>query len=163
MFFSKYLEVGEKWVFGIDLGASKFQHAIVYLDNLYYIDADVPHLYLKDFNVYVGENSDYKLNPKCAGGPFLGADDEASKLGGKWKHFKEVWCNLKGQYMHIVADINTYTVWMSIGSLAIIGSDYDRPTPIPTSVDIFASESMTIEIAAVESLHTIGNVLDIKL
>ena len=95
-------------------------------------------------------------------------DDETNRIDGKWKFFKEVWCNLQGQYMHIVADLSQTNLkgkfyYQTIASLAIIGSDYDRPTAIPTSIDIFASESMKIEIGAVRSLHTIGNVLDIKL
>ena len=55
----------------------------------------------------------------CAGGPFMRTDDpesyttwsyqDVSKINDYgnqlWKFGKEIWCNLEGRYMHIIADL----------------------------------------------------------
>ena len=47
-----------------------------------------------------------------------------------WNFGKEIWCNMAGRYMHIVADLNylssesSYT--MTICSLGIMGTQYVR-------------------------------------
>lgn len=127
------ISADEKLTLGINLGVSKFQHAIVIVEDLRYSASTYSNYFLQNYNIYVGENSDYSLNTPCEGGPFMQIDDPTSKSEGKWKFFKEVWCNLQGQYMHIVVERGG-TDLMAIGSIAIIGSDYQRPIAIPTSV-----------------------------
>ena len=45
-----------------------------------------------------------------------------------WNFGKEIWCNMAGRYMHIVADLNhlstAYTV--SLCSVGIMGTQYVR-------------------------------------
>ena len=63
--------------------------------------------------------------------------------GGKaWTYGKEVWCNLEGRYMHIVADLShllsspysftSYT--MSLCQLGIMGTEYVHTEAPPTEI-----------------------------
>ena len=71
-------------------------------------------------------------------------NDERSEPGGRtpgdvWTYGIEVWCNLEGQYVHIVADLSHlgggYT--MSLCSIGIMGASLVRDEPLPTSIEIF--------------------------
>lgn len=68
----------------------------------------------QNFEIYIGNDSDYTKNNKCAGGPFMRTDDSTNyhdwadfydTYTDIWNFGKEVWCNLEGRYMHIVADL----------------------------------------------------------
>ena len=101
----------------IDLGQIVFQHAILivqYLRNGAHYD--VPPLNheknTQNYEVYIGNNEDYKKNNKCAGGPHMVTTDPNNYIAAdptvpypQWKYGKELWCNLEGQYMTIVADL----------------------------------------------------------
>ena len=56
-----------------------------------------------------------------------------------WTYGIEVWCNLEGQYVHIVADLShlsgSYT--MSLCSVGIMGASLVRDEPLPASIEIF--------------------------
>ena len=61
-----------------------------------------------------------------------------------WPFGKEDWCNLEGQYMHMVADLNhlkdTYDSYtMSVCSVAVYGTKYIRKggegAQLPTKVE----------------------------
>ena len=56
-----------------------------------------------------------------------------------WNYGKEVWCNLEGRYMHIVADMNHlagqgYT--MALCSVGIMGTQYVRDQTLPETLEI---------------------------
>ena len=56
-----------------------------------------------------------------------------------WNFGKEVWCNLEGRYMHIVADLNHlagqgYT--MTLCSIGIMGTQYVRDQTLPETLEI---------------------------
>ena len=68
----------------------------------------------QNYEIYVGNHADYTKNKKCAGGPFMKIDDSANyhtysyehtPYPDIWNYGRETWCNLEGQYMHIVADL----------------------------------------------------------
>ena len=72
--------------------------------------------------------------------------DERTTGGGTpasvWIYGKEVWCNLEGQYVHIVADLShltpTYGSYkMSLCSVGIMGASLVRDEPLPASIEIF--------------------------
>ena len=72
-------------------------------------------LKFQNYEIYIGNDSDYTKNSKCPGGPFMRTDDNAnyhswtasgSTFNDIWNYGKEVWCNLEGRYMHIVADLS---------------------------------------------------------
>ena len=54
--------------------------------------------------------------------------------GYVWTYGIEVWCNLEGQYVHIVADLShlmlPYT--MSLCSVGIMGASLVRDEPLPS-------------------------------
>lgn len=124
---------GHKFIFGLNFGEPVFQHAIYLQQDLNggraweswegedYFD---PTILLQNFEIHIGNNEDYTQNPKCAGGPFMRIDDvesyfydqQAANLGyGNgpgtgfvWKYGLEQFCNMEGQFMHIVADLSHF-------------------------------------------------------
>ena len=59
------------------------------------------------------------------------SDGKDINNGKAWTYGKEVWCNLEGRYMHIIADLshlfNTYSSYtMSLCQLGIMGTEYVR-------------------------------------
>ena len=67
-----------------------------------------------------------------------------------WRFGVEAWCNMKGRYMHIVADLSHYAAGtnykMSICALGIMGTKYEHHSTIPTTVDVPLGQTSTIEI-----------------
>ena len=71
-----------------------------------------------------------------------------------WNYGEEIWCNLEGRYTHIIASQahrppgEIYD--QDICQLAILGTIYERNTPLPSHVDIIVepdTESLfTIEV-----------------
>ena len=72
-------------------------------------------------------------------------DERALTLGGSsrpaadvWTYGKEAWCNSKGQYVHIVADLShlspPYT--MSICSIGVMGASYARNEAISEKAEL---------------------------
>ena len=64
----------------------------------------------QNYEIYIGNHSDYRENNNCAGGPFMKTDDAANYHtwtdgSSLWNYGKEVWCNLEGRFMHVVADL----------------------------------------------------------
>ena len=108
---------------GIDFGEPVFMHAITYFQAQVGWNHSNKYQYFENYEIYIGNDSDYNNNQKCAGGPFLNVDDPNSfvyhpkaeindadpfglGLGIIWPNGKEIWCNLEGSYLHIVADLN---------------------------------------------------------
>ena len=49
--------------------------------------------------------------------------------GNLWNYGAEIWCNLEGQYVTMVADLaHLSTYEMSICSLGVMGAEYVRDT-----------------------------------
>ena len=67
-------------------------------------------------------------------------DERAEK--DVWTYGIEVWCNLEGQYVHIVADLShlsgSYTMSLcSVGVMGTLGASWVRDEPLPASIEIF--------------------------
>ena len=65
--------------------------------------------HVQNVEIYIGNSPNFLENPKCPGGPFMVRDDPLSytdteKHENVWRHGEEAWCNLEGQYTHIVAN-----------------------------------------------------------
>ena len=64
--------------------------------------------------MHVGNNTDWRLNPSCPGGPYMTILDDGSPQSGwvydpkfsynVWRYGTERPCNLVGRYVTIVAD-----------------------------------------------------------
>ena len=57
----------------------------------------------------IGDDSDITNNPACTGGPHMKIDDtsnftELLDSTEMWNYGKELWCNLPGRYVALVAD-----------------------------------------------------------
>ena len=57
---------------------------------------------------YIGDSATFSDNALCPGGPFM-VKDSSNYIDGEWTAGKEVWCNLQGQYTHMIADLSTAT------------------------------------------------------
>ena len=129
--------------------------------------------WLQNFEIYVGNSEDYSWNKACPGGPYQKVDDTSSsylydsdKNHYLWNFGKEVWCNLEGQFVTILADLSAlanedwYT--MSICSLGVMGTEYVRDKKPPTTIQLNYMEAYTLSVENIYSKETIGNVLDIQ-
>ena len=56
-----------KLVMTLDFKESLFQHCVLLVQD---VSALVEKNYLQNVEIYIGNSTDYKKNPKCAGGPF---------------------------------------------------------------------------------------------
>ena len=84
------------------------------LDNTYQVDAILimgdwrPANHLSEFNLYVGNDSDYTNNVQCAGGPFAFPVDSDygtwTESSTSWVNGVEAWCNLSGKYVSFVRE-----------------------------------------------------------
>ena len=143
---------GHKMVIKIDLGKILFVHCLLVLQDLfkglYPSTHSKTNEFLQNLEFYIGNDTDYTKNAKCPGGPFMVVGDyeksytfgaynsqEASYL---WNYGVEAWCNLEGRYVTIVADLTDLIApyEMTICSLGIMGAEYVRLTPMPSSVDV---------------------------
>ena len=83
-----------------------------------------------------------------------------------WNYGVETWCNLEGQYVFIVADLNNLSsegsYEQTICSLGIMGVQYVHSTKEPPKTLEVLSEGMhTLQIENISAAQTIGNTLDI--
>ena len=113
--------------------------------------------------MYVGDNSDFKMNSKCPGGPH---QDMQSLV---WYQGKEIWCNLPGQRVTIDADISymigkdTSITTLHICSFGLMGVKYVRDTEPPTTMTVEDGQDEFFSIDKIYPKQKIGNILDIKL
>ena len=58
--------------------------------------------------------------------------------GNVWTYGIEVWCNAKGQYVHIVADLSHLTppYTMSVCSVGIMGTSFTRGEAVTSYVEL---------------------------
>ena len=98
------------------------------------------------------------MNPMSSG---------SSNAMGENKLGKEIWCNLEGQYVTFVADLNHLKDLgfdISLCSLGIMGTKYGLSgATMPTAETVAISEQKTIDIPRITSEYEIGNTLSIKL
>ena len=93
---------------------------------------------------------------------------EGMEYNDVWNYGKEVWCNLEGRYMHIVADF-THLIGtnfnVNLCSVGIMGTQYIRADPLPETLEIYNNVLTTLSIPNIYSSPqlAIGNILDIKL
>ena len=83
-----------------------------------------------------------------------------------WKHGKEVWCNLEGRYMHIIADLNHLAgdaYVMELCSVGIMGTQYVRDQTLPETLDIQKDGPTSLTISHIYSKIAIGNLLNINV
>ena len=87
---------------------------------------------------------------------------------GDWRYISETWCNLQGQYTHIVRDFAdvyasaTY-YYPSLCSVGVMGTKYVRNTPAPTTATVIQGQTSSFVIENIVSDIAIGNILDINL
>ena len=96
--------------------------------------------------IYIGDDPDYTKNPQCPGGPFMQTNDPKffstitlSSISEQfWNYGAEIWCNLEGQYISIVADLTDLSgvYEMSICNLGVMGTEYDRDSIVQTSISL---------------------------
>ena len=70
--------------------------------------------------------------------------------GNFWNYGVEIWCNLEGQYVTLVADLadlSGQSYEMSICSLGVMGAEYVRDTEIPSVIEVRNNENQIITIA----------------
>ena len=64
---------------------------------------------------------------------------EGTTYNNRWNYGKEIWCNLEGRYMHIVADLSHLAgqgYSMELCSVGIMGTQYVRDEPLPATLEI---------------------------
>lgn len=100
----------------------------------------------------------------------LGKGSQFSQFGPSyvWNYGDEIWCNIEGQYTHLVADLGHLAgqdYAMSICQLGIMGTKYLRDTeePLQEAVELFQGETWQVEVAHIYSAYTIANTLAIDL
>ena len=118
---------GHIFKLGVSFPQTVFIHGILAVQDLYdktwaydYLDENFR---LQNFEIYVGHSANYLDNEKCSGGPFLKIDEDSSYVYDKradlyaqdnfdkgrgyvWPYGAEIWCNLEGSYVHLVADLS---------------------------------------------------------
>ena len=157
---SKAAPYGHIVTIRFDLGRSFFQHAILIVEDLRDTygypgeDASQTNNFFQNFEVFIGEDLDYIKNVKCAGGPHKVVGDPASYTnvswdvaippntgnnGNVWNYGKEIWCNLQGRYMTIVADyshLESQSYQVSLCSVGIMGTEYGADIQVPNALTV---------------------------
>ena len=92
--------------------------------------------------------------------------ENGSTHNGIWNYGKEVWCNLEGRYIHIVADLRhlegqDYN--MELCSVGVMGTQYVREEAIPETLEIQKDDLTSLTISNIYSSMPIGNSLNINL
>ena len=83
-----------------------------------------------------------------------------------WNFGKEVWCNMEGRYVHVVADYaheSQKDYKISICSVGVFGTKYIRDSYLETEIKIDTGIVKNLEIPRIYSQLTIGNELNINL
>ena len=77
----------------------------------------------------------------------------------------ELWCNMEGQYAHIIADLGHLAgdnYHMSICSLGIMGTEYARREQIPETISVSQGQKLIKIFSQLSSLELIGTKLQIE-
>ena len=82
-----------------------------------------------------------------------------------WTYGIEVWCNMEGQYVHIVADLShlvgPYT--MSLCSIGVMGASYIRAEILPERIDLYQGESLRLAVPHIFNEFSTGTEHTINL
>ena len=154
------------------------QHAILLLEDHYgggpttssYNDDNL----FNNYEIYIGDDSDWNNNVKCPGGPFMQLTDNDSysvdPYSGQtiWNFGRETWCNLKGQYTSIVADLSQGgTVPSSyekrLCQLGIMGTEYVRDPPLADRFQFVQGTIGTFQVDHISSALPFGTEMDLML
>ena len=97
----------------------------------------------------VDDPESYSINTHGSntGNQFSSLFGNASQM--VWNYGKEVFCNMEGQYMHIVADLShmagqSYT--MSICALGIMGTRYIRNVALPEEIEVAPGSAVGFDV-----------------
>ena len=100
-------------------------------------------------------------------------DESSNFKNGLWVAGAEIWCNLKGKYMHIIADLSNSPVFQggnkapSICALGVIGTYYKRPDtyPLPAkrSLEIGAGNEISFNVYDIVSEFYTGTEFQIRV
>ena len=86
--------------------------------------------------------------------------------GDIWNYGIEIWCNLEGLFVTLVADLSHLSgqnYEMSICSLGLMGTEYVRSTEVPQLIKLKKLEHQVITIENIHAVQLIGNILAIHL
>ena len=130
----------------------------------------------QNYSIYIGRNADFKQNAICAGSPFQQVDDPDSYVlshrakkdnlnfynqgeGLVWPFGAEHWCNLEGEYVHIVANLRHLVgdYEMNVCSLGVIGTRYVRDgEALASEIVVLRGESLSLSVPHIYSEIKIG-------
>ena len=173
---------GYLFVLGFQFEEPVFMHAITHVANQYNGSFVTNHTnkseYFQNYEIYIGNSSNYNQNPKCPGGPFLRTDDDDSYVeddfavsnswnglgqgvGMVWPYGAENWCNMEGSNLHIVADLShlvATSFTASICTVGVFGTKYVRDgDALPTSLELTEdSATATLTVPYIYSALEIG-------
>lgn len=85
-----------------------------------------------------------------------------------WKYGIEKFCNLEGQFIHIVGDLSHLadrSLYMqSICSLGVMGTKYVREgDPLPETIELALGSTQTLDLPHIYAKYAIGNTLKIDI
>ena len=155
------------------MGVPVTQHAILLIEDMQegasWQALENTNDLLQNYEIYIGNEADYKLNQKCEGGPFMRTDDIQSYSydgfadvytpeGYVWNYGFEKFCNLEGRYTHIVADLSHLTdpFTISLCSVGIMGTQYTRSISLASTIQVNAGETLNFSVEHVQSYIPIG-------
>ena len=128
---------------------------------------------LQNVEIYIGEDLNWRNNPKCPGGPFLNFDATSAEYGYRydpfknvniWKHGKEAWCNMQGQYTTIVATFTEEIDYPpALCTVGIFGTNYVRDDAFLGSITVVSGTQQSLQVPHVYADPQIGNILAINL
>ena len=80
----------------------------------------------------------------------------------------EAWCNLEGQYLSIISDLNDVMAEygqyeMSMCSVGIMGTSYVRDESLPEKIELTHGDTMIIDVPHIYGEYTIGTEHSINL
>ena len=77
-----------------------------------------------------------------------------------WSFGKELWVNMKGRYIHFVADYSHLSdATVSICNLGIMGTKYVRDTPVPSEVTLKMGETNVFLVEDIYAEIPIANTI----
>ena len=160
------------FIFGLDHGSSKFQHAVLLIQKLDASgdsnpsDAVLDAGYASSWKVYVGDDATYSNNAECDGVTYLSdtRDDYGPLLYPITRagYGFEAWCNKKGRYTFYEAS-TVPTDSVTICAIGVFGTTYVRSTPVATTFSVEEGKTVSFDVEHVAASTTIGNTLSIEL
>ena len=153
--------INDKLIIEANLGKVFFVHCVLLVHNLYKgiwkTDHENENEFFRNYKIYIGTEPNHTGNSPCPGGPFMqrtdsnsfGAHHDGSGTPHFWKYGSESWCNMEGQYVHIVADFKDtlYPTYIaSVCSIGVLGTLYERVNAAPSLITLNYMEATTFTI-----------------